>query len=157
MAPGESSRLLQIQCAHWFLSNSLFIFLKDRTHKVTKGLFWSYREPFKEIILPAESLRQPDKSASLCGNVPEILLFHATSPPPQAQRLIPHVTLFLLLFWTGSSVVLWPRSAERLWQSSQWDQIKVWGLGTLRVNITCGAPTLLHDQPESAKKEADPD
>lgn len=64
-------------------------------HKATKRLFWSYQEPFKEIILSAGSLRQPDKSASLCGNVPEILLFHAG---PKARRLLPHMTLSFFCF-----------------------------------------------------------
>lgn len=90
MDPCESSRLVQIPISLYFS-----IFLEDITHKATKGLFWSYREPLKEIILSAESLRQPDKGTSLCGNVPEILLFHAG---PQAQRLIPHITLSFFCF-----------------------------------------------------------
>lgn len=88
-----------------------------------------------------QSLREPDKSVSLCGNVAEILLFHA-APSPEFH--IPYYSLFLLLSWTGSSVLLWPRSAEQLWHLSKWDQIKCGVSAPSALNIPWGI--LLPDQ-----------
>lgn len=126
-----------MQNAHWFLSTSLS-FWKTVHTRPQRGCFG-----VTESLLKRLSCLQ-SHYASLIRARHYVVMFQRSCcsmlPPPSPAPHTPHYSLFLLLFLTGSSVVLWPRSAEQLWQSSQWDQIKVWGLGTLRVNITCGGP-----------------
>lgn len=128
----KSSKLFIIQCSNRFLA--MFLFCTHGSHRGTvlespKAFLTHLHIYYKSLIRVCHFAVMLQRSC--CSTL------------LRAASHFPHYSLFLLLSWTGSGVLLWPQSGEQLWHSFKWDQIKC---GVWAPSVSMSRGTLLKDQ-----------